>query len=98
MTCFVLGFCCVGPQTLFGLLALEFAPPGLGGTAHGIAGTASTVGSVFSGYPLSYLIATRGWDVVFVVLGGVVVVNSLILAVCTTFSSKMTTPDKKKEQ
>ena len=89
ITCFFIGACCYGPHTLFGLLVIENSPPGLSGTAHGIAATASTIGSVFAGYPLSSVSEKYGWNVMFSVLAFVAMLNSFLLLLCTRLSCKI---------
>ena len=42
LVCFFLGFCCYGPHTLYGLIVMENAPPGLSGTAHALSAAASS--------------------------------------------------------
>jgi len=89
VACFFLGLCCYGPHTLYGLLVIENSPRGLSGTAHGISATLSTIGSVFSGYPLSYLITHYGWHAMFVLLASVAILNSVLLFFCMTFKCKI---------
>lgn len=84
ITSFFLGFCCYGPYTLFGLLVMENAPPGLSGSAHSLASAASTTGSVFAGYPLTYFSNTYGWNGVFIVMAIVAILNSIILMYALT--------------
>lgn len=97
VTSFFLGLCSYGPHTLYGLLVIENSPPGLSGTAHGIAGTASTVGSIFSGYPVSYLSENYGWNVTIVVFGIVALLNSFLLLICLKLDCRIGEKSAKKD-
>ncbi|XP_001639836.2 glucose-6-phosphate exchanger SLC37A4 [Nematostella vectensis] len=65
---FSIGCTAYGPFNMYGVLAIENAPPGLTSTTHAVVALAASSGGVMAGYPLSLIVKEYDWKTALLVL------------------------------
>ena len=75
-----LGFCIYGPQALLGVIASNDVSKKAASSAVGVIGFMSYFSTLITGYPLGKFADTFGWHPIFILMAGVSVVGTLVIA------------------
>ena len=74
------GFFLYGPQALLGVVASNQATKKAASSAVGLIGLMSYVSTIFTGYGLGLYSDKFGWDSLFILMAGVAVLGTVLVA------------------
>ncbi len=92
------GFFLYGPQALLGVIASNDVSKKAASSAVGVIGFMSYFSTLITGYPLGKFADTFGWHPIFILMAGISVVGTLVIATIWNLKPKSVATDNTEEE